>query len=69
MTDDADRSDEKIEAAIQEGLKRVRKQAGLFYTGECWYCGEDVPEPLRFCDAECRDDYDAERRLKLRQGG
>lgn len=68
MTDDADRSDEKIDAAIQEGIRRVRRQAGLFYTGECWYCGEELPEPLRFCDAECRDDYDYERKARLLRG-
>ena len=68
MTDEADRSDEKIAAAIEEGIKKVRQQVGLLYTGECWFCGEGLEHPKRFCDADCRDDFDAEKRAKLRQG-
>ncbi len=64
MNDEADRSDERIEAAIQEGIQRVRKCVSLFFTGECHFCGESVEEPKRFCDSYCRDDYDARQRAK-----
>lgn len=68
MNDEADRSDEKIAAAIDEGIDRARRQTVLTYTGECHFCGEEVAEPLRFCDSFCRDDYDAEQRAKARIG-
>lgn len=69
MTDDADSSDAKIEAAILEGIRRVREGKALPWTGECHYCEDAVPEPLRFCDADCRDDYERiehSRRLRGR---
>lgn len=68
MNDEADRSDEKIAAAIADGIDRVRRQTGLEHTGECHFCGEEVMAPLRFCDADCRDDYDAEQRANRRLG-
>ena len=68
VNDEADRSDEKIAAAIEDGIDRVRRQAALFYTGECHYCCEPVKEPYRFCDSDCRDDYDAEQKARRRCG-
>ena len=68
MTDEADRSDEKIAAAIQNGIDRARKQTAMPYTGECYFCGEELSDPKRFCDTFCRDDWDAEQKAKQRQG-
>ena len=68
MTDEADCSDEKIAAAIQNGIDRARKQTAMPYTGECYFCGSVVRKSMRFCDADCRDDWDAEQRAKQRQG-
>ncbi len=68
MTDEADRSDEKIAAAIEEGLKRVRQSAVHPYTGSCYFCDEEVDEPKRFCDTFCRDDFDALQTAKKRHG-
>ena len=68
MTDEADRSDEKIAAAIQNGIDRARKQTAMPYTGECYFCGEDVSSPMRFCDSFCRDDYDAMQAARRRRG-
>lgn len=30
-------------------------------TGRCLNCGEQVPEPRRWCDADCRDDWQGSR--------
>lgn len=68
MTDDADRSDEKIAAAIDTALQRVRQQPTIPFTGECYFCAEELTEPKRFCDTFCRDDWDAEQLAKRRQG-
>ncbi len=69
MSDEADMSDGRIEAAVTEGISRVRRQTSLRHTGECHFCGEEVAAPLTFCDSNCRDDYDAEQRAKARRGG
>lgn len=68
MTDDADRSDSKIAAAIEDGINRIRRAVVHPYTGECYFCGEEVNEPKRFCDTFCRDDWDAMQRAKRLQG-
>lgn len=69
MTDEADRSDAKIEAAILEGIRKVRAGKSLAWTGECHWCGDGVPEPHRFCGADCRDDYERMERAKRLRGG
>lgn len=68
MTDEADRSDEKIAAAVEEGIKRVRQQKVIPYTGECHFCGEELNDLKRFCDTFCRDDYDAVQKAKRLAG-
>jgi hypothetical protein len=64
MTGDADRSDAKIEAAILEGIRKVRADAALSWFGECHYCAEPVPAPQAFCGSECRDDYERIKRAE-----
>ncbi|MCM0043396.1 MAG: hypothetical protein NBV65_02065 [Burkholderiaceae bacterium] len=68
MTDEADRSDEKIAAAIEDGISRIRRAVAHPYTGECYFCGEELSDPMRFCDTFCRDDWDAMQRAKRRSG-
>jgi len=69
VTDDADRSDAKIEAAIEEGIRKARQGQALRWTGECHFCGCEVSNPANFCDTDCRDDYEAEQRAKRLRGG
>jgi len=67
MSDDADRSDLKIEAAILDGVRKARAAAALPWTGYCLNCEAEVVEQLRFCDADCRDDFERlERARRLR---
>ncbi len=68
MSDDADRSDLKIEAAILEGVRKARSGPALPWTGFCLNCESEVAEPLRFCDADCRDDFDRLEQAKRRSG-
>ncbi len=68
MSDDADRSDLKIEAAILEGVRKARVAQALAWTGACLNCEAEVAEPLRFCDADCRDDFDRLEQAKRRSG-
>jgi hypothetical protein len=32
------------------------------------FCGEDVAERVRFCNVECRDDYELEQAARQRSG-
>lgn len=68
--DDADRAEEKIEQAMEDALMKVRmsQTRGIRAVGVCLYCGEELPAPMRFCDADCRDAYDHELRLRHMTG-
>ena len=58
MSDDADRADRLIEAALQDALAAVRRNRGPEATGYCLWCEEPLAEGRRWCSAECRDDWD-----------
>ena len=36
-------------------------------TGGCLYCGEPVPPGERWCDKECRDEWEKEEKVRERQ--
>jgi hypothetical protein len=60
------------DAQFREDCERERRyqaaKAALPATGDCHYCGEPVTDGRRFCDADCRDAWDYEARLKRMQG-
>lgn len=56
MADDADLAQARNEYELAYLLAR-RLPAGPPPTGVCHHCGAPVPELLRFCDADCRDDW------------
>lgn len=67
MADDVDRASEEqavYEAAI---LAAMAKEAAKPIQGSkfCLHCGEDLIQdaalPKRFCDADCRDDWEADQ--------
>lgn len=68
--DDADRAEPHIEEFIDDALAEVRRaqEHGVKATGACLYCGERLPDHMRFCDADCRDGFDHEQRLKRMAG-
>jgi hypothetical protein len=63
VCDDADR---QIEQTMTILLSRRKPE--LPYSGLCYYCGVDVPEPKKFCDGECAEDHAFEMRMKERNG-
>jgi len=71
MTDDIDRAQAR-DLQYQADCERERRyraaRPGLPYTGNCHYCGAITGGGRRFCDADCRDAWDRERRLKQMQG-
>lgn len=68
--DAADRAEDRIEQAMDDALAKVRRaqDKGPRAVGVCLYCAETLPAPMRFCDADCRDAWDHERRLKRMEG-
>lgn len=46
------------EALDREMALRVRRHEGPVACGVCHNCGESVEPPLRWCDAQCRDDWE-----------
>lgn len=68
--DDADRAEERIEQALDDALAEVRRaqERGVKAVGACLFCGEPLPDHMRFCDADCRDGWDFEQRMKRMTG-
>ena len=54
--DIADNAEHQEELARQAALV-ARKRVGPRPTGRCLNCGELIEMPLRWCDAECREDW------------
>lgn len=63
MSDFADLASEREELDRDLALKAAHKHApALPATGHCHNCEAMLPEGLRFCDCDCRNDYDARQR-------
>jgi len=56
MADEAERAAELEELHRQNALRHRKPE--LKPKGRCHYCDETLPEGLKFCDAECRDEYE-----------
>jgi len=56
-TDPLDRAQELTEEMLQRSLAQ-RKPEAPGAVGYCLNCFEDVNEGVRWCDAECRDDWE-----------
>lgn len=58
--DEADIAAERLEREM-DALLRRRAKSGPCPTGACLWCGEPLRHPLRWCDADCRDDWERDR--------
>ena len=67
MSDIIDNANDQAEMILQMELKRKR-EAGPEATGACLACDEVVPEGARWCDGDCRDDYERIVRAQRRNG-
>lgn len=68
MSDDADKSDQRIEEAVADGIAAARRATVLPPIGECYYCQEPVDAVKRFCNKECAEDYELEQAQLKRMG-
>lgn len=65
--DDIDRAQAQEEMAREFAIANA-KGSTLLATGECHNCGASVPDGHRFCDVDCRDDYQRDIARRCREG-
>lgn len=53
-----DRAQEEVERQLERSLQLARNQSVKYHAiGNCLNCEEPLDEGLRWCDADCRDDF------------
>jgi len=57
MSDVIDNANDRAEQFLQHSLAVAAKGAALPFNGECHNCQAELASPLRFCDHDCRDDW------------
>lgn len=57
MADSADQATQLEEMERSAALMR-RAPSGPVATGQCLWCDSDVEDGRRWCDAECRDEWE-----------
>lgn len=67
VMDEVDRASLEVESSTDQAIAAARRSAELLFSiGQCYYCSEPLHGGLRFCDADCRDDYEFELAAKRR---
>lgn len=62
MADIVDVTAERDEREHDARIAACKKPVGPVAKGSCHYCGERIPEPMRWCDADCRNEWESEQR-------
>ena len=62
MVDDVDKANEQVQKGIEDTLKNISTVIPKNITGECFTCGQPVDNERRWCDADCRDNYEKNQR-------
>lgn len=68
MSDIADNSDLIVEMFTQAAINEARKDLYIHADGHCLFCDDQIEPGLKFCNRDCRDDFDREQRA-LKIGG
>ena len=69
MADDADRSDDRIQNTIDDGIREARRAVReLVPSGHCHWCDEAVPHGYLFCCGECREDWEHDHKRRKDTG-
>ena len=58
--DECDMADKRIIDMIESGRRSaaIGLQSRLSATGYCFNCGEELPPGMRWCDADCTQDWE-----------
>ena len=59
--DEIDRASKEIDFQTKLALLNMKRET-LQNKGECYNCGEQITQ--KFCDSDCRDDYEARQRMR-----
>ena len=57
MADEVDKTADRDELEAPARIAASRKPSGPLANGSCHWCGERIPEPMRWCDADCRNEW------------
>jgi hypothetical protein len=58
MSDEVDVSNDRWDLFVSMRITNAQRYpAEAEATGECLFCGEELPEHRRWCDADCRDGW------------
>ena len=57
--DVVDSGNEVSEILLAEALSARKKEPSKQGTGKCWFCEEELADDRRWCDAYCRDSWEA----------
>ena len=66
MADEADIANERVELFTLAALK-IRRPVGPTPNGRCYNCAEPIATNLRWCDNDCRDDWEKRKCAQTRQ--
>jgi len=64
VADIIDDAHEREEELRQKALE-ARKPVGPPACGYCYNCGEQLAQGLRWCDADCRDDWEKYQKARF----
>jgi predicted nucleic acid-binding Zn ribbon protein len=64
--DEADAADATVEQHLKRAL--ARRNATLPAVGQCYSCAEPVDDGRRFCDADCRQDWERAEKARRMNG-
>jgi hypothetical protein len=68
MADEIDKTMERDELEAPARMAATKRPVGPEANGHCHWCSERIPEPMRWCDADCRNEYDEALRRALMRG-
>ena len=58
MADEVDKTADRAELEAPYLRAASKKPEGPLAKGSCYYCDERLPEPMRWCDAEHRTEWE-----------
>ena len=60
MADDVDIANDRAQQSLDLAISAARRSGAYIQpNGQCYNCEAPLPCDLRFCDTNCRDDYQA----------
>ena len=69
MSDIIDKANDLVEQTDLFALRAIREnlKPEAEFTGECLWCSEAVEAPKRWCDADCRNDWEKDKKRRNRE--